>query len=74
MSFISPKGLEFGYIKHLNKYCILGMYCSDTDFVECILLPENKYKFMNVDLVDVIKDERVKSTLKVLYIKNNTDE
>lgn len=73
MGFISPKGLEFGFIEHLNKYCTLGLYDSDTDLVECFLLPENKRKSMNIDLVDVVQNEMVKSTLEVLYIKSDTD-
>jgi len=66
MGFINSNN-QYGMYQ--GQYCSLGLYDSDTDLVEVYLLPENKRIITSIDCVDVITDEKVKQTIKVLYDK-----
>jgi hypothetical protein len=74
MGYISTKGIEFAYIPHMNKFCTLGLYCTDTDIVECFLLDERKRKLMNIDLVEIVKDAKQIASLTALYINSDTSD
>lgn len=73
MGFIAPKGLEFAFIERLNKYCTLGLYDSDTDLVECYLLPENSRKVLDLQAITFIYDKKTIASLEALYRNSNTD-
>ena len=72
MGYISPKGLEFGYVEHLNKYCVIGLFCTDTDRLECILLPEHKRTIQYDTSVDIVENPMVINALTILYSNKST--
>lgn len=74
MGFISPKGLEFGYVEHLDKYCLIGLFDTDTDRLECILLPERKRTIQYDTSVEIVKNPMVINALTILYTNSNTDD
>ena len=70
MGYINSNN-EYGLIEHHReyegRYCELGLYCSDTDMVEAIILPERKRIIINIDWLKVITDEVTKRSVKLLY-------
>ena len=52
-----------------DRYCLLGLYCSDTDLVEAIVLPERKRILIDIFDVSIVKDKLRANIIKLLYDK-----
>jgi hypothetical protein len=69
MGFINSNN-EFGIwydrddVKH---YGLLGLYDSDTDLCEFIMLPERKRMVISIDSIEIVKDIQEKRSIKLLY-------
>jgi hypothetical protein len=70
MGFINSGPDEYGIYYDRNNvkcYGMLGLYDSDTDLIEFIKLPERKRQIVRIDDIEVVKDDKEKQTIKLLY-------
>lgn len=70
MGFINSEPDEFGIWYDRNNikyYGMLGLYDSDTDLVEFVKLPEKKRMIVSIDDVTIVKDEKEKQSIKILF-------
>lgn len=70
MGFINSGPNEYGIWYDRNNvkcYGMLGLYDSDTDLVEFVKLPEKKRQLVSIDDVTIVKDEKEKQSIKILF-------
>lgn len=70
MGFINSGPDEYGIWYDRNNvkcYGMLGLYDSDTDLVEFVKLPEKKRQLVSIDDVTIVKDEKEKQSIKILF-------
>jgi hypothetical protein len=52
---------------NVKHYGLIGLYDSDTDLVEFIMLPDYKRIIISIDSIDLVQCPIEKKAIKVLY-------